>query len=240
MLVRLIANQGQHGMRINELTVASGLRATTVFRIVQGLMHEGVIDRDARSHKLYLGQLLHQLGLVARRSPMQAWGREALKDLAGLVRGTQGVVYLSDRSGPESVCVDRTVSDALHGFWPLDVGVRNPLGFGVGGLAILSAQPDSEVAEVVQRNRGRYEGHGGIGVQRLQEDIRVARERGFATRDSMLVPGVVAVGVSFRHGDSTGALTLACLKGQLDGPRTDSAVEALMLARSRIERSLPA
>ncbi|WP_305806875.1 helix-turn-helix domain-containing protein, partial [Stenotrophomonas sp. YIM B06876] len=57
MQVRLIANQGQRGMRICDLTLASGLSATTVFRIVQGLMREGVIERDGRTHKLYLGRL---------------------------------------------------------------------------------------------------------------------------------------------------------------------------------------
>lgn len=234
MLVRLIANQGQRGMRIDELTQASGLSATTVFRMVQGLMHEGVVERDPRTHKLYLGRLMHQLGLAARRSPLQVRGREALDGLAGLVRRTQGVIYLSDRSGAESVCVDRLVSDAHPGFWPLDVGVRNPLGFGVGGLAILGAQSDPEVAQVVQLNRSRYERHGGLGVERLHEDIRGVRERGFATRDSVLVPGVAAVGVSFQHGDSTAALTLACMKGRLDGSRVDCAVEALMQASSRI------
>jgi len=240
MLVRLIATQGRRGMRINELTEASGLSATTVFRIVQGLMHEGVIERDTRTHKLYLGQLLHQLGLAARPSPLQDWGREALDGLAGLARRTQGVIYLSDRSGTESVCVDRVVSDASPGFWPLDVGVRNPLGFGVGGLAILGAQSEPEAAEVVQLNRGRYERHGGLGVKRLQEDIRGVRERGFATRDSVLVPGVVAVSISFGHGESTAALTLACTKGHLDGPRTERAVEALMQARSRIRSCIEA
>ncbi|RYY72478.1 MAG: hypothetical protein EOO24_47830, partial [Comamonadaceae bacterium] len=164
LLVRLIANQGQRGMRINELTTASGLSATTVFRMVQGLMAEGVIERDARTHKLYLGQLLHQLGLAARTSPLHGWGRDALDGLAGLVRRTQGVIYLSDRSADEAVCVDRMVADGAESSWPLDVGIRNPLGLGVGGLAILSAQPDAAVAKVVAANRDHLR-HGGIGLR---------------------------------------------------------------------------
>ena len=82
MLVRLIASEGRRGIRIQTLTEASGLSATTVFRMVHGLMDERVVVRDPRTRKLYLGSLVHELGLAAQQTPLRMLCREALQDLA--------------------------------------------------------------------------------------------------------------------------------------------------------------
>lgn len=233
MLVRLVASQGQRGMRIKELTAASGLSATTVFRIVHGLIDEGVIERDPHTQKLFLGQLVHELGLAARQTALRTLCRDTLSRLTRIACDTHGVVYLSDRSGAEAVCVDRAIDQSTPG-WPLDVGLRCPLGVGVGGLAILSALADDTVEQILLVNAPRYKSHPGLGLAAVKRGVHETRARGFARRDSVMVPGVVAIGVSFPYSHSTGSLTLACMKGQLDARRTDKVVEALTYARSCI------
>lgn len=234
MLVKLIASQGQRGLRIKELTAASGLTATTVFRMVHGLISEGVIERDSHTQKLYLGQLINELGLAARQTSLRTLCRDTLARLASIARETHGVVYLSDRSGAEAVCVDRAIQESPHPGWPLDVGLRSPLGVGVGGLAILSALPDDTVEDVLIANAPRYESHPGLGMSAIRRGVKETRARGFARRDSVMVPGVVAIGVSFPYGHSTGSLTVACMKGQLDARRAGKVVDALVQARCRI------
>lgn len=232
MLVRLVASQGQRGMRIKELTAASGLTATTVFRMVHGLIDEGVIEREPRTQKLFLGQLVHELGLAARQTPLRTLCRDTLMRLA---RQTHGVVYLSDRSGIEAVCVDRAVGESPHPAWPLDIGLRCPLGLGVGGLAILSALPDDSVEQILVANAPRYDNHCGLSIAALRRGVNETRARGYARRDSVMVPGVVATGMSFPYGHSTGSLTVACMKGTLDARRSAKVVEALAHARECIE-----
>ena len=233
-LVRLVAGQGQRGMRIKELTALSGLSATTVFRMVHGLIDEGVIERDPRTRKLYLGHLVHELGLAARQTTLRGLCHDALRQLGGIVRETRGVVYLSDRSGTEAVCVDRAVDPVLDPGWPLDVGLRCPLGVGVGGLAILSALPADTADRMVLDNAPRYDRQPGLGAARLLRELAASRRRGHARRDSVMVPGVVAIGLPVPYGASTGSLTVACMKDQLDRRRTERVLQALADARERI------
>lgn len=233
MLVRLVASEGRRGMRIKELTAASGLTATTVFRIVHSLIDEGVIERDPHTQKLFLGQLVHELGLAAKQTALRKLCRDTLARLTCVARDTHGVVYLSDRSGAEAVCVDRAI-DESHTGWPHDIGIRSPLGVGVGGLSILSALPDETVEQILVVNTPRYESRTGLGLAGVRRGVQETRARGFAWRDSFMVPGVVAIGVSFPYGQSTGSLTLACMKGQLDARRANKVVEALTYARGCI------
>lgn len=232
MLVRIVAGQGQRGLRIQELTAASGLTATTVFRMVQGLIREGVIERDARTHKLFLGRLVHELGLAARQTPLHDLCRDTLH---GVARDTGCVVYLSDRSGVEAVCVDRAVGESPEPHWPLDVGLRSPLGIGVGGLAILSALQDETVLDVIQANSLRYRLCRGLTAAVVSRGVTEARRRGYARRNSVMVPGAVAIGVPFRYGVSVGAITVTALRCHLDARRSGRIVESLLAAKDRVE-----
>ena len=232
MLVRLVASEGRRGIRIQALTEASGLSPTTAFRMVRSLMNERVIVRDPRTRKLYLGNLIHELGLAAQQTPLRTLCHEALHDLA---QRTASVVYLSDRSDLEAVCVDRAVGEMPQPHWSLDIGLRCPLGVGGGGLAILSSLPDDTVAHVVCANAARYASHKKMTAAAILRQVCETRRSGYARLNSVMTPGVVALGVAFRYGDSAGSLTVAAMRNICDERRVDKIVQLLYQARSRVE-----
>lgn len=236
LLARLIAGHGRRGIRIKDLTLSSGISATTVHRIVQSLIREGVIERDEHTHKLYLGATVHQLGMVARPAPLGAMCREALDGLLGLARGLCGVVYLSDRAGFEAVCLDRRLgegsSDSIG--WALHVGTRNPLGLGVGGLAILSALDKATAEDVLRTHGPRYDRHPGLNQETVRNEVVTTRARGFAQRNSVLVPGVAAFSMAFDYGSATGSVTVATMQWQLRYTSTERILVELQRARERL------
>jgi DNA-binding IclR family transcriptional regulator len=232
-LVRIVAGEGPRGLRIQELTRLSGLAETTVFRMVQGLLREGVLERDVHTRKLYLGRLMSELGLAARRTPLHALCGDAIETLA---RRTRSVVYLSDRSGNEAVCVGRAIGESPEPMWALGVGLRSPLGLGVGGLAILSALPDATVDAVVAANAERCRVQHGLTPRALLANVREARRLGHARRRSLMVPGAIAIGIPFRYRDGVASMTVSSIgHGGLGSRHAREVVAHLREAKAIVE-----
>ena len=65
-LLRVVASRGRSGMRLGDITAASGLPSSTCFRMLQRLESEGVLERHPVTRKYLLGPLLYELGLLAQ------------------------------------------------------------------------------------------------------------------------------------------------------------------------------
>ena len=229
LMLRIVASRGRGGMRIGEITATSGLPQSTCFRLLHRLELEGLVARDARTRKFYLGPLLHELGMLARpRYRLSELCDGALQKLAEV---TQDTVYLSERSGLEAVCTHRALGDYPIKSLALDVGIRRPLGVGAGGLAILCALPPDEAESIIEANAPRYEKYGFVTAPYLREAIRVGRDKGYAFLDSVVTPGTAAIGIAFPADNPIAALSVAAISGRLESHRRD---EVARLMRPQI------
>ncbi|MCD2514344.1 IclR family transcriptional regulator [Comamonas endophytica] len=229
LMLRIVASRGRAGMRIGEITATSGLPQSTCFRMLHRLEIEGLVARDPRTRKFYLGPLLHELGLLARpRYRLSELCDAALQKLAEV---TQDTIYLSERSGLEAVCTHRALGDYPIKSLALDVGIRRPLGVGAGGLAILCALPPEEAESIIDTNAPKYEKYGFITAAYLREAIKVGREKGYAFLDSVVTPGTAAIGIAFPPDNPIAALSVAAISGRLESHRRD---EVARLMRPQI------
>ena len=57
-MLRVVASRGRSGMRLGEVTAASGLPMSTSFRMLQRLELEGLVERHPVTRKYFLGPLL--------------------------------------------------------------------------------------------------------------------------------------------------------------------------------------
>lgn len=216
-MLRVVASRGRTGMRLGDVTVASGLPMSTCFRMLQRLEVEGLVDRDPVTRKYFLGPLLHELGLLAR--PRLQLAIRCEPALAALAEITKDTVYLSERRGLEAVCSARALGDFPIKAMTLDVGIRRPLGVGAGGLAILCALPAAEAEEIIDANALRYSKMSTMDVGSVRAAMREGKERGFTFLDGPVFPGVAAIGVAFPADDPIAAISVAAISARLDPAR---------------------
>ena len=216
-MLRVVASRGRTGMRLGDITTASGLPMSTCFRMLQRLEVEGMIERHPVTRKYFLGPLLYELGLLAR--PRLQLAERCEMTLAALAEHTKDTIYLSERRGLEAVCSARALGDYPIKTLTLDVGIRRPLGVGAGGLAILCALPAEEADEIIEANAQRYSKMSTMEPARVRAATREGREQGFAFLDGPVFPGVAAVGVAFPAENPIAAISVAAISARLDPAR---------------------
>jgi DNA-binding IclR family transcriptional regulator len=235
-LLRVVASRGRGGMRLGEITAASGLPSSTCFRMLQRLESEGVLERHAVTRKYLLGPLLYELGLLAQ--PRFQLAQRCENTLATLAELTQDTVYLSERRGNEAVCSARALGDYPIKALTLDVGVRRPLGVGAGGLAILCALPPAEADDIITGHAERYPKLSSLTAERVRELVEQGREQGFAFLDGPVHPGTAAVGVIIPAVAPMAAISVAAISSRLDQARRLEIAAQLQVQALRLSRLL--
>jgi DNA-binding IclR family transcriptional regulator len=233
LLLRVVASAGRRGMRSADIGAAAALSQSTVSRMLAALEREGMVERDARTRRVFVGHVIHELGLVARaRYRMPEICRPAMLALA---ERTQDTVYLSEPSGTEAVCTAREEGSYPIKALPLHVGIRRPLGVGAGGLAILAAMDPARCDEILQANAERYPAYGGLAVATLAAAITAARERGWSLMADRATAGMTAVGVAVAGpaGEPIAALSIAAISARMTPARQG---ELARLLRTQCER----
>lgn len=237
-MLRVVASRGRNGMRLGDVTAATGLPSSTCFRMLQRLEREGMVERHPLTRKYALGPLLYELGLLAR--PRFYLAERCADALAALAERTQGTVYLSERRGLEAVCSARALGDYPVKALTLDVGIRRPLGVGAGGLAILCALPAAETDEIIEANADRFPKLSTLSAGRVRAAVAEGRERGFAFLDAAVYPGTAAVGVAIPTLAPMAAISVAAISSRLDENRRQLVAAELQRHARLLSRVLDA
>lgn len=235
-MLRAVASRGRGGMRLSDVSAATGLATSTCFRMLQRLETEGMVERHPVTRKYQLGPLLYELGLLAR--PRFQLADRCADALAALAEHTQDTVYLSERRGLEAVCAARALGDYPIKALTLDVGIRRPLGVGAGGLAILCALPPDEAEEIIAANAGRYAKFSSLDAERVRAEVQAGRQRGYAFLDGAVFPGTAAVGVAFPARHPVAALSVAAVSTRLTEARRASVAAALQRQVHALEHAI--
>ncbi|WAP59233.1 helix-turn-helix domain-containing protein [Streptomyces sp. S465] len=168
------------------LARAAGLDDSSVYRILQSGVHEGIFVREGRG--LYrLGSGAPQLGLKALAHSPAPEAAHAL--LEGLRRATGGALtflyLLAPFGGAHRQCVDMAVGDSdltELGMTPRAVQtVEHSLRVGAAGRAILAYLPEAIQSEVLERPVPAEAGPGAYRDDvRLVASLHRIRARGYA------------------------------------------------------------
>lgn len=226
-LLRVIATRGRRGMAFNEIVAGSRLPQSSVHRLLQSLLLEGLVHKDQRTRKYHLGHLLHELGLLALpQFRFTQFCQCALDRLAAL---TEDTIYLSERMGHEAVA-----TDCRQGSYPLQaislhVGVRRPLGVGAGGLAMLAAMPPQEAWDIVRANAAYLPALGNVDDKFVLRAIEETRSRSYAYLEDKATRGLAAVGVALRdpHSGVLAAISATAVPQRMAGGRAARIAQAI-------------
>ncbi|MBW8783159.1 MAG: helix-turn-helix domain-containing protein [Novosphingobium sp.] len=194
-VLRTIAQLQRTGATAGRVSRATGLSRPTVFRILQALEAERLLDFDEGERSYWLGPLAFELGLAARpKTERRGQWQAAVEQVAARTRLTS---YLIGRSGDEAVCLISVQGAAPIRAMPIEVGQRVPLGLGAGSLAILASLEDRDVTRIVGHHKSRLDVFpGGAGaLDGVLNRVQRTRQAGYAVSSGTVAKGVSGVGV---------------------------------------------
>ncbi len=233
LLVRVIASRSRTGLRLTELVQHSRLERSTARRILKCLIDEGLVLQDGESRRYFLGPLVFELGLAA--APQFNLVDVCRLSLQRIAEKTGDTVFLTVRSGYDSVCIDRREGPFPIRTLTLDVGTRRPLGAGAGGIALLMLLPDEAVGNIVKANALRYGAYSNLNVPSLLRMVKRSRERGYAVNDVHITPGASSVGLPVvnRWGHPFAAISVGAIMSRMTEERQNE-IAAVLRAEVRI------
>ncbi len=236
-LLRLIASSQSRNLRLVELAERAELDKSTAHRLLQRLLHEGLVVRDARARGYRLGPLLHELGLAAL--PGSNLREVAAAPLEVLARSTGDMAFLVKRSGFETVCLERVTGAFAIQTLTQGVGDRHPLGVGAGGLAILASLADEEVKIVLRAVvplLRRYK----LNEKELTARIDAVRGTGLALDQGSAAMDVTAVARAVHNpeGSPVGAVFVASIRSRMTEARIGEANKKIAACVQTIESRL--
>ncbi|MGJ7491455.1 IclR family transcriptional regulator [Variovorax sp. ZT4R33] len=237
-VLKQVVAHGSHGLTVAALVTSCELERPTVHRIVQALERQGLLKRPTGSKRYVLGDYCRQMAVAfADRSDLRTVCEPVLRSIA---EETGNSAFLIARVGYESICLARAVGSYPVQVLTVNVGTRNPLGVGAGGLAILATLSIDEHSECIRANAKRLGGYGSLTESTLRALIRATQRRGHAVIGHYNVPGVIGIGVAMRNasGDTLGAITTSSIDSRMS--KDDQQVAALSIAKhvARVQSSL--
>ncbi len=213
-LLRLVSSSSRNGIRLNDLAQAGELSKPTAHRLLKELVSCGLLMRSP-DKRYYLGQFAYELGL-------SAGSHFHLREMCTpyvtrIAQKTGDTVFLVVRSAADSFCLDRQTGAYPVKVFSVEIGNRQPLGVGAGGLALLSWLSEPEQAAVLVRNASQLGNYGGLGVERLRSLIATTRESGYSSIADHAIAGVAGVGMPVfdRTGTPLLAISVTSVSGRM-------------------------
>jgi len=236
--MRVIASRSAIGLRLVDIARLTKLTRPTAHRILKCLVAQGMVRQDPETHCYLLGHLIFELGLAASSN-------FNLRDichpsLVRLAEKTGDTVFLTIRSGYDTVCIDRKEGTFPIRTLTFDIGGRRPLGVGAGGLSLLMSLPDHAIAEIVSANALRLAVYNNLTVRSLMRLIKRCKELGYALNDSQITQGATSIGLPIRSrfGDPFLSISIGAISSRMSGKRRKELVSLIREEVAQLETTL--
>ena len=225
-------------MRLKDLAEAAGAALPTVHRAMQDLVAEGFVEQvsGGKRYRLALDFFVLAAG-AGQAGRLRELARPALLRISATLADT---VFLLVRDRFDVVCIDR-----IEGPFPIrsftgDIGGRVPLGLGQGSLAILAHLPEDEREAVIRFNVPRLLDRGFLDEAGLRSALGAAREQGWVSLNTGLIPGMAGLGVPVFDAArrAVAALSVGTLAERLGVERLPGVVKVLQAEASELGRRL--
>ncbi len=235
--VRLLKTLSEHGEEdLATLTRKVGLARTTTYRLLAALESEDLVTREP-SGAYRLGPGMIQLAMRAGRSDqLRILAHTHLQSLAADSGETATLHVLSNGS---ILIVDQVVARQLVGVTH-EVGTSAPLHATSTGKALLAALKPDERAELLPGRLARLTSKTVTSKRRLDEHLKLAQKRGYATAVDELEVGFSAVGAAILDADGRplAAISIGGPSGRLTGKARSRAGAAVRDAAALLSATL--
>ena len=232
-LLELLARQGTMG--VTELSTASGLNKTTVFRQLNTLIELGYVCRDAAGRYRLTLKLLTVAGWQLARSDLRA---EVHPYLCELAEAGGETVHLVQREGSQIVYIDKVEPTVNSVRMVSRVGLRQPMTCTAVGKALLAALPASERTAIWAADPPQpLTAHTIVRWPDFEAEMARVRACGYATDDEENELGVrcVAVALPDFAGGARCAVSISAPITRLPDRRVPELAALLLGMKRKIE-----
>lgn len=202
-------------VRLVDIADHCGFDRSTTMRVLDILIREGMVVRDADSRHYRLGaEIVRIANGVEEEIDWRAVARPSLLRLSGRFADTSLTTVLS---GLEMVCVDLQIGEypVRANFQAL--GSRRTLGVGSSGLTVLAAMREAEREAVLAQIAPRVTHYPMLTDAFLREAIARAQENGYAMLIDAVVPrmGGIAAAIRSPNGEVIAAVAISALSERI-------------------------
>jgi len=153
-----------------------GWAKSTTSRLLNTLLDRGFLSKDEDTNKYVLGSVVYYLGQVAKETIDLR--KASMPILKSINQKTKETVHIYVYEGFDRICYEQVESPQLVK-QSVKVGSREPIWIGATGKAILAYQSEDEWCNVIEEMKKVSE----LNVEDFINDLKRARENGYATRD---------------------------------------------------------
>jgi len=235
ILHEIASSTATDGLRVADLCARMGLERPTVHRIVTCLEDNRMLMRAPGSRFYRLGPAVFHLGLAASQD--FSLNHVCAPALDAIASKTGNTVFLTIRSGNDSVTIDRRIGSFPIQVLSLEVGARRPLGIGAGSLAILATLPVAEADAIIAANLPRLSTYTDLDRTIINDIVERARETGYAINEGHATAEVTAIGIALRNalGAPLAAITVAALRSRMTPEHIELCVNLMREQVKQIE-----
>lgn len=201
-------------MGLTEISRATGINKSTVYKILRSLRERHLVDMHAETKKYSLDSRVLELGAFFLKNLnvkdvahpfLQRLAVESGKTVTFALRKESHLVFIDRIDGSESVR------------FYCDIGKVIPYNSGAAAKAVFAYLPDSQIQKITKSTEKKFTEKTKTWQQML-EDAEIVRGRGYSLSDEEVDKGVVAIGVPVfdSSGKVLAGLALAGLKFTTD------------------------
>ncbi|MCL6593377.1 MAG: IclR family transcriptional regulator, partial [Alicyclobacillus sp.] len=219
-------------LTMGDIAVACGLSKSRLHRYLTSLYRTGMLTRDEDLRYtpgpalLAMGsQVVHNWDIRALARPVLRRLRERLNETVALsVWTAQGPCFVHWEESTRAVNIGIRVGSYVSTLKS------------AGGKVFLAFLPASETQEVLARELAET----GLSLAWIQQELATIRERGYATTEDSLLPGIYSIGSPVFDGAHrvVAAITVVGIAGYLDGSANSPVVQILKEECERLSASL--
>lgn len=231
-LLRCLA-EAEGDVSITELSRLMGLAPSTIHRLLNLLLQEGMVARSEARSLYQPGMEFIRLGaLVTRRSRIGEVARgfmQAMVDDAG-----EACMLTQLLPHEEKVMVTAAIASPHPLRYAIDMFQGSDLTRGATGLSILAFLPDERISGIVEAEREPKE------RDAVLAEIARVRERGYALTRGQKIPGAVGLGAPVFNADNkvVAALCVTIPEQRFDEAQADRLAELLLTQARGLSQTL--
>ena len=212
---------------LQDLVAASGLKQTTVYRILAALEAEGIVGKTAEGEYVLGAELIRLGGRAMRANRFRTVAQPYLRQLARQTTesATLDVLWLAEgglegKKRPLSMVIDEETGQHLLGMAQY-TGVRFGAHTTSTGKVLLAWQPADVLAQIDLKSLSKFTEQTITNEQALLDALAGVREVGYGTAVDELEVGVCAVAAPIvgHDGDVLAAVSVGGATSRIDGER---------------------
>lgn len=228
----LASHATDKGVTISDLSKECELPLSTMHRLLQAMMKQGLVEQDIQFKTYKLGIRWLEYGLQVYDS--MDYVSRIRPELERLSKEVEESVYLSKPLGSEALIVERIDSEKNPIRIYDQLGLRIPMNIGAANKSMLAAMPTAKSTAILSQLLPAEK------IPEIQKTLEQIRKQGFATSHSERTEDTSSIAVSIKDGfgQVIGAISIGMVSFNLTEERLDFLKNKVIETGNRISIKL--